>query len=552
MDAVTIGPVWEIDESTNDYVIPEYTIGWDVVRWASTYLRQPDGPNKGKPWRFTNEQVRQVLHWYAIDEDGRFLYPSGMIQRMKGAGKDPLGAVLCVVEFIGPCRFGGWDDDGYPIAVPHSSAWVQIAAVSQTQTNNTMFLFKDLISDEAVEIYGLAIAKTKIDSASGGVLQAVTSSPKVIEGARSTFILRNETHLWQRSNAGLEMADVIRRNATKSRDGSARSLAITNAHVPGENSDAEREWDGYQAYLAGRTVHTRPYMFMDSLSAPPETDLADDESLRAGLLAARGDAVWLDIERLMVDIRDPSNPPHLSRRFYLNQVIAPDDAFLASHEWDALADPTKVVLPTDEIVMFFDGSKNDDSTALVGCRISDGHVFMLAGWDKPAGPQGADWEVDKSEVDRTVRRVLREYNVKAFFGDVLYFENYHDEWHKLASKDLVLWASDGKFKRATAWDMRGNTKPFTKAVERFEADVLEGAFTHDGDPALREHILNARRRPNRFGISIGKESRDSSRKIDRAVCAIGARMVRQQLLESGKLNQRKKRPGTLIGFNPRL
>jgi hypothetical protein len=38
-------------------------------------------------------------------------------------------------------------------------------------------------------------------------------------------------------------------------------------------------------------------------------------------------------------------------------------------------------------------------------------------------------------------------------------------------------------------------------------------------------MKNARRRDGRFGVTIGKEHRSSSRKIDLAVCAVGARML---------------------------
>lgn len=43
-------------------------------------------------------------------------------------------------------------------------------------------------------------------------------------------------------------------------------------------------------------------------------------------------------------------------------------------------------------------------------------------------------------------------------------------------------------------------------------------------------MLNARRQPTRVGMSIAKESRESKRKIDLAICAIGARMVRREYL----------------------
>jgi len=554
-DVVLLGPV-----NTEPIPSPKETLGYHAIAWAEKYLLQPDGPGIGQPWRFTPEQARFVLHWYRIDERGRFVWPYGFLQRMKGAGKDPLGAVLCSIELMGPCRFAGWKSNGLPRVRPHDTPWVQIAAVSQDQTRNTMNLFSRMWSPAAIEKYGLDIGKVIVYTARGGTLEAVTSSPASLEGKRTTFVLKNETHHWKANNAGLEMAEAIERNNVKSRDGAARTLAITNAHVPGEESDAEREWDSYMAYLDGRTTLDRPPFLMDARQAPPDTNLADDESLRRGIIAARGDATWLDVDRIMQAVRDPKNPPALSRRFYLNQVVAAEDSWTTAHEWDACAAPEKVVSLDDEIVMFFDGSLADDATGLVGCRVSDGHVFVIASWERPAGPAGRGWQIDKDAVDHAVTKAIEERNVLAFFGDVLHFEGLHDRWSQLVGPKALLWAQEGKFKHATAWDMRVKVRDFTLACERVEADIRAAAadraagkpvdeldFTHDGSPRLRTHVLNARRRPNRFGVSIGKEHRMSQRKIDLAVCMVGARMVRRMLLESGRLEKRDE-PGILVGF----
>ena len=161
---------------------------------------------------------------------------------MKGWGKDPLGAVLAAIELVGPCRFSGrWDANAEPIGQPHSAAWVQTAAVAKDQTRNTMTLFPALFSQRAIGEYGIDLGKEIVYARGGRCrIEAVTSSPRALEGGRATFVLKNETQHWL-NNEGHAMAEVIARNAAKSRDGSARVLAITNAHRLGEDSDAERE-----------------------------------------------------------------------------------------------------------------------------------------------------------------------------------------------------------------------------------------------------------------------------------------------------------------------
>jgi hypothetical protein len=50
-------------------------------------------------------------------------------------------------------------------------------------------------------------------------------------------------------------------------------------------------------------------------------------------------------------------------------------------------------------------------------------------------------------------------------------------------------------------------------------------------------------KPNRYGVSIGKDSPSSPKKIDAAVCAVGARMVRRLYLAS---KPKKKRSGVVM------
>src|SRR5690606_16448184 len=154
--------------------------------------------------------------------------------------------------------------------------------------------------------YGIEIHKTIIYSRDGGMIEAVTSSPLSMEGKRPTFVIKNETQWWLENNSGHEMANVIEGNVDKSAYGSCRSLAICNAHRPGEESDAQRDWEVYQQVLSGEAVDTG--LLYDALEAPADTpvseiaDLMEDpeayeaalERLREGVRIARGDSVWLN------------------------------------------------------------------------------------------------------------------------------------------------------------------------------------------------------------------------------------------------------------------
>jgi len=528
--AVRIGPTW--------WPAPDRTLFVPVVAWCRRWLRQPDGPDAGQPLELTDQQKHILALWFAFDDDGRWLFRRGTIRMCKGWGKDPFGAVLAAVELCGPCRVERLRNGKFE-AVPHPAPWVQIAAVSREQTKTTMRLFPGLFSPEAKEAFGLDINKeiiyARTSTGATGVIEAVTSSPDSLEGGRATLTLRNETQYWRKSNAGHDMAEVIDGNLAKSRDGAARALSLCNAHVPGEDTIGEREWDAYQAIDQGRT-RARDVLYV-AVEAPPDTRLDDAESLKRGLRAARGDADWLDVDRLAHEIWDPRTTPSEARRKYLNQIVAAEDSWVAPQQWDRLADPTLVLADGDMVTLGFDGSKSDDHSALIATRVEDGAWFTLGVWD----PERYGGEAPRDLIDAAVRQAFERFDVVAFFSDLHPWESYVDAWADAFGRDLCVKASP---QHPIAWDMRARNKEFTlNGAERVLDEIVEGVFRHDGDPRVREHVHNARRRPNAWGLSFGKEHRESRRKVDALAAGTLSRMARRAYLALPKSRQRRKRSG---------
>ncbi|WP_207944377.1 hypothetical protein [Actinomadura rubrisoli] len=63
--------------------MPEYTLAWDIIQWAEENIVQPDGESAGDPWRFTDEQLRFLAWFYAVDENGKWVYRSASLRRAK-------------------------------------------------------------------------------------------------------------------------------------------------------------------------------------------------------------------------------------------------------------------------------------------------------------------------------------------------------------------------------------------------------------------------------------------------------------------------------------
>lgn len=514
-----------LTQSTLPEGLPALTLGWYILAWSFKFLSQPDGPDAGESFMFTDEQVRLILWWYAVDNKGRFLYNSGVVRRMKGWGKDPFAAALCLIELCAPTAFDRFDDNGMPIGKPQAAPWVQVAAVSRDQTRNTFTLFPTMCSRQLTETYGLDINKEIIHKKGGGRIEAVTSSPKSLEGGRSHFVVMNETQFWLQNNNGHEMSGAIQGNVAKGRGGSFRRLSICNAHRPGEDSIAEQDYEAFEKVIGGQSNFTK--FFYDALEAPADTDMYDVESLRHGVSVARGDSTWLDVDRLVEEIHDPRTIVSEARRKYLNQIVAAEDAWITPWQWDAVSNKALKLRAGEMITMGFDGSRGGDHTALCACRVDDGAIFLLNTWNPKSYPDG---KIPTIEVDKAVEFAFATFDVVSFRADVREFESYIDKWSAQYRRQLLVKASAGNL---IAYDMRSKGKrEFLVDCERFENAVTDGELRHDGNPILRQHVLNARRRPSDTHdlIGIGKESRMSDRKIDAAVTAVLAFGARQEYL----------------------
>lgn len=523
--------------------LPKLTLGWGVLAWCGKYIRQPDGPDAGGPWTFTDEQARFILWLYAIDKQGRWIYNRAAKRRAKGAGKSGEAAALALVELCGPVRFSHFDKTkrGGAVGQPSTPAWVQLAGVSEKQTQNTMS-FVIAMSNESpiVADYGLDIGVTRILTKSGGKLEPITASAPSAEGARPTFCIADETHWWTATNGGHKLEQVMRRNLAKSRDGTARMMETTNAHAPGEDSVAERTYQEYVAQQSNKTRTSR--LLYDSISPPEDIDISDEDVALEALAVAYGDSTWVDLERIRDEVYSTSTPVSTSKRFYFNLIAESDDAWIAPGEWQACFDEEKVLAAKDTITLGFDGSRSrshatTDATALIGCRVSDGHIFQIAVWEQPAGPQGKDWRVPVAEVQAAVRDAFKTYRVVGFYADPAKWEGVVAEWEATYGPKLKVG------KRANPiefWMTGGRRIVVAQALEQFHSAVVDRELTHDGAFTLTQHITNAHRRVSRNTVQIAKENPESPRKIDAAVAAVLAWQARLDAVAAGEGTTRAK------------
>ena len=528
------------------------SLGPQIIRWAEEKLVHP---LTGAPWRYTPSQRRFVHLWFAVRPDGRWLYRSGVKRGAKGTGKDGIGASLAVVEAVGPVALAGWEG-ATPIGVPYRMALVQIGANSEAQARDLLRVASAMVSGALAEESGFDRGDTRSQFESGTRIELLTRSEASSEGDPVTAVILNETHHATRTSGGQALAAVARRNAAKGPGGRARLLELTNAHLPGEGSVAEDSFDAWQAQVSGRAK--RADILYDSREAPSHLRLHIEAELEAGIAAAYSDSPWTDLERIRDEAQDLRVPAADSVRFYFNAIPTNELAWVDARAFDALARPQLNIADGDPVALFLDCSKSSDATALVASRISDGHVVVLGGWQRPHGDRGTGWLAPRPEVDAAVRLAFDRWDVRWFGVDpsparddeteAQYWAGLIDDWHRNFRERLPLWATPGRDGSSVLFDARMSApggrernRLFTEAAERCAADIDdEGTLTWDGNPMLRVHVHNARRRSNLWGTTLGKQSRGSSRLVDLAVAMVGARLGRRLVLNAGKGGEKKR------------
>ena len=529
-----LGPVWAKD-SFGQWLMPEYTIGWDVITWAEMNLSSPMGD--GTKLRITPEQMRIILWHYAVTEDGNWAYWKSLWQSSKGSGKDGLGAILGIVELIGPCRFSHWEyhEDGTksPASRDNPAALVQFAGVSKAQTNNTMDFIPLILNERVRGEYNLEVQKEIVyATGTGRKLEQVGSNYAALQGNRATYVVMNETQHWIPSQGGPKLYDVLKNNVLKTR---GHFLMITNAHEPGEDSMLERIRLEQEKVWAG-LAEPSGWLYM-SREAHPKAPLHPDW---AGFILKRiyGDATWQtsDLTTLSAEVLDGSTPPSQIRRMFYNMIVASEDALFDRAEWAGAAvegcyGDRRDLRQGDEIVLGFDGGKTDDATALVAIRIRDKMIVPLVIEQKPDGPLGETWQVNELLIDEEVHRAFQEYKVRAFFADPALWQSWIASWSEEYRELLQVKPSGDS---SIAWDMSGNHRKVAQMWELYYDAIKSGQLKHNGDKTLAVHALNAKRGRNRSGLIARKENPESPRKIDAMVASYVAYAALRAYLERGK------------------
>lgn len=466
------------------------TLGFEVIDWIEENIIIPDGARRGEPFILTEEQCQHILFSYRLKPFARpnmgsraFEYYGSLLVRPQKSGKDPLAAAQACAQALGPVRFDGWDAAGDPVGAPMPTPLIQCAANSEDQTDNTWDPIVAMLGEGPVNgTPGLDVGLTRVNLPGGGRIEPISSAARSRLGARITFATFTESGLYTESSGGLAMARTMKRGLA-GMDG--RWMEITNAWDPSERSVAQQTWES-----------RAPGVYLDYRMPRTHVDLDDDQALRAELVYVYGDAAqdnggWVNIDRIMEELRDPATGEGEGRRFFLNEIWVGSRDAVDALKWTAQARPNEALEPDERVCLGFFGSLTRDSTSLCASRLSDGRLFHLKSWAKPYGHTG-DWSVPRDEVHQAVADAFTAYDVVSMMCSPHGWQTEVNEW--AGQYDVV----DGETKVLELW--LNSEQRMDQLIERFLTAHRGDEVTHDGSEELTKHALgaalaNGKRRP---------------------------------------------------------
>jgi len=509
------------------------TLGYDVGEWIEANCVVPDGYRMGAPFLLTDEMWTFLIRYYRLyphaapwPAPDALLYTGAQFRRVQKFGKDPFGAAIIWAEALGPTRFDGWDAAGEPVGAPYPSPLIVCLGTSEEQTANT---YRPLVSmarrGPLVDTSGLDVGETRVVLPSGGQIDPVTTSARARLGAPLTFLTITESHLFTLQGGFRKVCGAVKRNVA-GMDG--RWLELTNGWDPTEGSEAQ---------VTGDSGDER--VLVDTIEPRRVEDLSDTEAVYAELLrqyggSAREAGGWVNVRgRILHEVQSARHLEADRRRFFLNELVVGESVFVDPTRWD-LAAREDQLRPGDAVALGFDGSKYQDATALVASRLSDGRLFTVRVWEKPAA--ALEWRVPTTEVDAALRDVFAAYTVALMYADPYRWQDYLDAWAAEWPGIVVEFPTNVE-------------QRMDKAIERFTTAFTGAELTHDGSEVLSRHCKNAvlvkgsRKKP-RPGDDVELAThylkmakRGDGMLIDAAVAAVLAYHARGQAIEDGALTQ---------------
>lgn len=446
-----------------------------VLRFFAHVLRHPKGRWAGRPFVLEAWQAEEFVRplYGRLDDRGLRWYREALLGVGRKNGKTALAAGLALFHLTVGGEPGGQ---------------VYSLAASRDQARIMFDLARAIVGASPMLARRLRSYRSALeDPVTGSVYRTVSRESRTAHGFDPVTAIVDELHV----HPDAELYETMK-TAMGARE-QGMLISITTA-------GADKSSFCHRMYERGRDGVDDRLLFR-WWEAPQNCDLDD----RAAWQAANP-ASWITEDYLLGQRNSAGLSENGFRRLHLNQWTDVLEAWLPFGLWDAReADPARPLLAGEEVVLGFDGSFSNDSTALVACTL-DGHLAVVEAWERPAGPAGDGWRVDIADVEDAVRSACKTYSVLELACDPY-------RWQR----SMQAWSAEGI--PVVEWPTT-SAQRMVPATQKFTEAATDGRLSHDGDARLARHIGNCVLKTDRLGPRIVKEHKLSSRKIDLAVAAV--------------------------------
>ena len=533
-----------------------------VPAWIEAHAVVPDFEMKGTPFLLSGEQADFLVHHYELrdDVDGFiamqfdgavwrsrgevFKYRRSQLVRGQKWGKSPFVAAVVCAEAVGPVLYDGraaggelyrcadhecpcgWEYEyrpGEAMGRAWDTALIHITATSEEQTDNTYDALRPMIDNGPLSSVIPRTGEEVIRLPNGGEIAPVTSKASSRLGARTTFVVQDETGIWTASNGGHALATTQRRSLGGIR---GRSMETTNAWDPAMDSTAQRTFESLAEDI-----------YKDFRTPPDDLDFDVFDERQQIFEFNYADCPWVVIANIEADANElMEKNPREAERFYGNRVVAGSGSWMDMPAYKARVAP-RTARAGSKIVIGFDGSDYEDWT-VIRCETLDGFQwtprFKATGklmiWD----PSLHDGVIPRAEVLAGIHELFERFDVQRM---------YADPWRWETDIDNLSGEYPGKvFRWATNRDVQMHA-----ALERIRTDVRnpDSAWCHDGCPTTETHFRNAvelARRGQRYILAKASEKQ----KIDAAMSSVLAHEAAMDAIAGGALRDETKRKNYVL------
>jgi hypothetical protein len=534
------------------------TLGWQVIEWIEAYLVHGPGDVQGELWtpdtpgcELDDEEALFICWLYRVWPQGhqlagRRLAHRAVYSRPKGRRKSEIAGALVCAEALGPVRCDGFDADGDPVGVPVTYPFLRCLATEEDQAGNTYDNVVFMLTEgAAADEYSLDVGRS-IESSSrvfikepgGGEIRPSSSGDASKDGGKESAAVADETHLYT-SRQLRTMYRTVARNTGKRKIAEPLMLDTTTAWQPGERSIAEQAADRYQN-LDPEACLIKHGVLYDHRQGDEPKRFGDDRSLIKAMRPGYGPAAnWMDFGRIVKIVRDAEDPEAEAYRYFLNRPRAASSHWLAPAEIAAVLHDELGVKPGSMVTGGFDGSENNDHTALMGCT-ERGDLFTVGIWTPE--PDDLGW---RDDVNAAVDWLFATFKVARFYGDPPWWQEDMGRWAaKHGSPPVIEFWTNIDSKMAVACGAlrteirRGEIKldPHPRLTEEQE---------RQGKTLLAWHFENARTRKVKIKLDdkaeeayvVRKDRPGSQLKIDSVTSSVLARRARDDALKAGEFEQ---------------